>query len=360
VTYTIFNGTPTFAAYRDGHGPWLTPTTNAQGDYELHITNDYQFVYVCIYPSMPPQFDAELFEATAADRANWEGTCSVPSTAAPPTTVTVTGEMKQAGTLDMVQSKTSTSPNWTFMLDVPTGTQDLVAYDSSRMVIKRGIAVASAMSLPMIDVAADGAMMTNVKVTITGRVTSDVPFTAFDLHTQYGDFSQTGTATAVNAPPSSLLTSSDEEWIYVNDLGLRSDRYVAATYTGAESMTFDLLPELTGITLDPSTLKATWTSLPSFDDVYVLALANGSLQGVLATPTWLSTAGSISTIEFDAAPPGYDPTWKIDLTGSYDEEFGIDASSAGARSGSMTHVHVGTYQPPLKSRPRPQARHAAR
>src|ERR1700733_1545420 len=66
------NEAPTFVAYRDGKGPWLTPAATSDTEYELHVTNDYQWLIVCANGS---SFDAELTNATFADGSSGFGFC---------------------------------------------------------------------------------------------------------------------------------------------------------------------------------------------------------------------------------------------------------------------------------------------
>jgi len=63
---------PTLVSYRDGHGPWQTQSS-VGGDYQLHVTNDFQFLVVCADST---GFDAREFASTSSEVSHEYVLCS--------------------------------------------------------------------------------------------------------------------------------------------------------------------------------------------------------------------------------------------------------------------------------------------
>ncbi len=343
VTYTLFD-MPVFAAYRDGQGPWQTVTQDSMGAYSLYVTNDYQFVYVCVGTGMiAGSFDAELYEATATDFTQNFAFCNVPTSTPPPTTVAVTGHMTQAGTVMMQDMATSQTPSWDFTLNVDPITHDLVAFDATDMQIQRGLNITGAMTLPAIDVAANGAAMVPTALTINGRVAGDMVTSQLALETQNDFFQFTETATSVNAPPPSQLMPNDFQFLFVYDQTASTNRYADGQFDGS-AVTYTLMPQLTGINYDTTggTLTATWGTLPTYDQISLFAFSGTgvSTQAVHATQAWL-TAAHASDLAFDVTPTGYDASWKIDLTGTYFRQFEADQTVGAVSYGTAVYESAG-------------------
>ena len=301
----------------DGTGPWQVPQETSPGQYALHVTNDYEWVLVC---TSGASFDAELQGATFADGASQFGFCFADGGGSP-STVPVTGQMAQAGTIWMYDLATSSTPSWNFTLNVPPGTHDLVAIGvDSRMLIRRNLQITGALTESAIDVDANGTAMTSVPLTINGLGTDT-------LSTELGLFLSNdltlidGTSTMLEAPPASLLLPNDSEFLSLDANTSSTSRTAFTSFTGAET-TFTLMPTLAGVTFDASsgTVNASWGALPSYTklDLYLDASTASafSTQHVSVTKSWLMATGA-SSIAFDQMPPGYDAAWKIDLSGPY-------------------------------------------
>ena len=303
--------------YRDGTGPWQVPQETSPGQYALHVTNDYEWLLVC---TSGASFDAELQAATYADGASQFGFCFADGGAAP-STVPVTGQMAQAGIISMYDRATSSTPSWSFTLNVPPGTHDLVAVGvDNRMLIRRNLQITAATTESLIDVDANGTAMTSVPLTVNG-LGSDTLSTELDLLLSNDLTLIDGTSTMLEAPPASLLLPTDSEFLSLAASTSSTTRTAFTSFTGAET-TFTLMPALSGVTFDASSgaLKASWATLPSYTnlDMYLAASAAGafSTERVSVSKSWLMATGATS-IAFDQMPPGYDASWKIDLSGPY-------------------------------------------
>ncbi len=325
VTLETF-GTISFIAYRDGAGPWQTPTAGAMGTYTLNVTNDYQWVIVC---ASGGGFDAELQGATYKDGTRQFGFCFVsgPSTGS---TVAVTGQMVQAGTVDMYDTATSTTGNWSFSLNVPPGTHDLVAFDATDIYAHRAQAISAATSLGTLDLSTSGTAMTAVPLTIN-NLGSDTLGTELDWFLGNDAAFLTGTSTTIETPPASLVMQNDFEFLDVIASSATTQRTGSTSFTGSET-SFTLMPPVTGITYAPSgtTVAATWGTLPTHTALE-LNLFGGTPsapknQHVTVTTSWLTATGATS-LAFDAMPPGYDAAWTIDVSGPYTRIFSVDDGS---------------------------------
>jgi hypothetical protein len=332
-------GDPDLIEYRDGTGPWIVPTLSGQA-YELHVTDDYQVIVACSATGIAGNEDSEQLNATVADGVHQYIFCGSGGTTTAPTTYAVTGQMQQAGTVivDGV-TKTSNTAAWTFSLDVPMGTHDLIAFDALHMQITRDLAINAAVALPTIDLAANGTVYTDATLTFAGLVTGDTVQTQSVLYTQndYIQLSQTTNNTAVLAP-AALLDQNDFTDLYasVTNTAARTFRSVSAYNSTATS--FTLPPVLTGITFG-TTIPATaqWATLPALSTVLLEADAftntSFTMQRVTATQAWLTKAGATS-LAFESDATNYDPAWNVDpATGSLFFEVETDSQLASSVSG---------------------------
>lgn len=335
VTVLVFDGKTSFVTYRDGAGPWLVPTLDAMGFYELHVTNDFQLVIVCADST---GFDSSLFDATAAEVGGFYVHC-LKNLPAPPATVAASGQMTQPGTLYMHDTATSATGPWNFSLNVPIGVHDLVAYDSSDMLIRRNQTISGATSISTVDLSQGGSAMTPVTLTINNRQSGDTLKADLDLALSNGFATLTGSSATILTPPSSLLLPSDLEFLFLSIRTPTTFRYADAQFSTSQT-TFDLMPVLAGISYSQSggVLAGAWGTLPSNREIEMSlytssSSSTSSFQRVSATQGWLA-AKSASQIGFDVSPPGYDSSWSINLAGPYVREFSAFGGSGAVSYGT--------------------------
>jgi len=339
-------GDPDLIEYRDGTGPWIVPSLVGQ-NYELHVTDDYQVVVACSSTGLASNEDSEQLNATVGDGPSQFMFCQSGSSGTAPTTFAVTGQMQQAGTVIVGGvTKNSNTAAWSFSLDVPMGTHDLVAFDAAHMQITRDIAVNAAVAVPTIDLAANGTPATRATLMFTGLGTGDTVQTQSVLYTQndYVLLSQTTNSTAELAPDG-LLQQTDFTELDANVTNMTAGTYRSVrSYTNATT-SFTLPPVLTGVTFGTTTpVTAQWGTLPTASTVLLQAYAatttNFTIQSVTATQAWLTKAGATS-LAFASDAANYNPAWNVDPAGAYlaleiDTNSQTGASSSGVESSPQT------------------------
>jgi hypothetical protein len=309
---------PDLVMYRDGAGPWLVPDlvgSNNGSHYALHVTNDYEWLLVCVEAT---GFDAEIEGKTFADGANQFGDCY--RSPIGPNTVAVTGQMVQPGAVWMQNTAQSATPDWNFTLQVNPGTHNLVAFGNNRMLIMRSISVSGSMSLPSIDVDQNGAAMTPVVLTVNNIGTDSVTTELAIIFAGEDAAEFTGTSTTLMTPPQSLLGSIDAEFLVITATGA-SSQLLAANFLDGSQTTFSMMAPLTNVSYaeNDGTISATWGDLPTFEQLR-LRLAGGAnstlIQAISVTKNWLA-ATQATSLSFGPLPRSYNPAWSVDLTGPY-------------------------------------------
>jgi hypothetical protein len=301
-------------SYRDGrNGGWTVPTQRPSGEYELHVTNDYQWVAVC---ANAPFYDAELHGATIADGELQTVSCVPPNP--DPTRVTVTGQMVQPGTVCIESAATGNTNNWGFALSVRPGNHDLVAFDTTDIAIRRHLAISTGTAVPPVDLSTEGVSLVPVNVVIN-NLGSDVSSTLLLLTLDSDSVSIPGSATSFVTPPSSLLQSTDFEFFLVstaNGSGFRT----GFTDVVSDGFTFSLMPPVSGVSFAHAgaDVVATWGNLPDFASLELQVVGTAGKQRMVASKSWLTSTGTTQLL-FEPYPPGYDTSWRVDLAGPYVE-----------------------------------------
>lgn len=325
-------GTPALVAYRDGAGAWQTPSDDGQGRYTLMVTDDYEVVVACADASGS---QATLLAATVDDPSQY-AFCSGSSGTA--TTVAVTGQMVQPGTVFMGDQATGSAANWSFTLNVDARLHDLIAVDDTHhMAIQRGIDITGATTLDPIDLAGADAM-SPITLTLGGVGAGDMLYTGLDLLTANDFATFQSTTASLYVPPASLLGSSDYELLFAEAYDATSYRYVNSRFTGTET-SFTLPDPLTGIAFGKA--RASWSALPAMYDGAELMIDQGSgqvlvEQVVRATRRWID-ATHATTLTFDAQPPGFQDAWNVDTGGSYTQSFDIGYSAGMTSYGAAVY-----------------------
>ena len=333
-------GTPTVFQYRDGAGPWLTPTADSSGTYELHITNDYIAVAVCTSTGLAGNFDAEEFAATYDDGAMQQIYCGDGATGVAPITYAVTGTMTQAGSVSMSDFASSTSPDWTFSLNAPAGTYDLIAVDTSHLELTRGISITADKALGTLDVDAAGTALVSKTLTLTGSLANDGFFTNLVLVTDQGagfaTVSNGNTTTVMTVPVGLLQSGHDFLDLFAEDNASDGSYRSVSENWDDTTVTFSLPPKLSGAAVSTTggVAVATWTALPDTATGVTLSLYGSSQaaqsQVIRVSPSWL-TATHATALKFDTTPPMFSSEWIVDAATAY-YDFGVtntDGTGAG-------------------------------
>lgn len=318
VTLRTFGSTQ-LVRFRDGAGPWLTPVEVTTNNWDLFVTDAYEVVIGC---AASETSDVAVERRTYADGNTVYAFCTVPSDEPPIATVTVTGDMAQAGEVFLGGSASGTTAPWSFSIDTTAETHDLVAVGANqRLLVQRDLLITGATTLPTLDVTTAGVAMTATPLAITGMVSGEELTTSYDWFLGNDFVTLSGTSTTMMVPPASVVEASDFAFLNVSLESPTTYRYASTMFTGIET-SFTPLPILSGITYAPSggDLTASWGTLPTFDDVSLNLYANQRSVRVSTSKRWLDTtqAANLTTkIELDAL----DPAWRINLAGPYSRSF---------------------------------------
>lgn len=314
-------------AYRDGQGSWRSPSQDPTGDFLLFVFDDYQVVTVCA-----DNFgaDSTLISTTFAENDSPTVYCFRGGSPGG-TAVQVSGQMLQAGDIWMSDFATSATGPWDFVLSVSPGLHDLIAIGQGNVMIRRAQSFTADTTVPNVDVVQEGASLAGIPFILVGidaseSVTSELLWFA-DNDTAFID----GTATEILSPPESMLDPNDFRIFDIATSTATTERTAFNLFFATPtSFTLTLMPLLTEITYRDvaGVLVASWGSLPSYRTIDLWVAAGSSSYRVEASRGWIDA--NDPRLAFDVDPPGYDPSWRIDLTGPYVRRF--EASNFGAGS----------------------------
>lgn len=332
-------------AFRDGPGaPWQTPVPTQPGRYEIAVHGPYTVLDVCTAPGEVATFERSR---TLDDPHDLDMSCLVRSPRGSHVTGSIT-PVQGGGIFPIIYiGAVSGTPaaNGQFDVQVVDGTYDLVAWTLSlsagqdRIAIRRNLVVAGdTMVMPAIDVATEGTATMLVQPTVTNLAADEQLGTSSELDTPTVKISASiGGSTTTTAPgayllPDAALGPDDVQWIDVSassdtTAGSFTARDVSRRYTQSTSLQFTLPPAFSvPFTTVDGQLVAAWTTLPPLDRLEVaidqasatgtdldrLSITNVSANYIAATAA--TSAG------FDTDVPGYDPSWRVDLSRAYDRQ----------------------------------------
>jgi hypothetical protein len=162
-----FSGPPPVSvAYRNQGNAWQVPAAvpDNAGHYTLSIAHVYEYLVVCAQGS---SFDAELYGATVGDSTKQYAECVLPTPS--PSTVNVEGTTVQAATVTMGGETATTTAGGGFTLQVSNGSNDLMAYDASSVLVERDQVIDGATNLPPLDLATSGSPLEQLTLSINNR-----------------------------------------------------------------------------------------------------------------------------------------------------------------------------------------------
>lgn len=302
--------TPLFIRYRDGAGAWKVPTEIEAGLYEIGVTGRYEVVSVC--GSEAAGFETQVVRATPSDGTQQFAFCFYPDGGPPPPQYQVTGQMVQAGTVALGDGDTSETGPWTFDVMAPMGTNDLIAYDATRVMLRRDLDITANTTAMPIDLTTQGVPFRSVEHTLNGVETDEIVTADVYFSTFFGGATFSRTGTTATLMPQTLVTQNDFQYVAVGAGTAGTYRYINYFDTVPATTTFTLLPRLSNVTFTAE--SATWTTLPEGDASLYVSDNSGNVLRVDATQAWLGTATSLAA---DLALDGYDAAWKLDAADQY-------------------------------------------
>jgi hypothetical protein len=357
--FTFGGVAPSFAMVRNGQH-WEKPTATATG-YNFEAHDDYLFVEVCT--DTGGFFDAEARAATVAD-GNATVVCGGNLATYPVPPNQVIGSMVQPGVVSVPGwSLDGGAPNWTFTLPVPTGPFDLVASTSTTVAVLRDLAPppnSAMVTLEPIDVAKTGQPLVALTPQAGSALASETPFNMYFYSTAAGAGFNTGSTSALQVAPATLLAAGDQQSLQAWFNGPNSTRGGVSVVNGVTSPVTELaIPPAISPTFvaDDGGDAADLPALPdSYDTLSLLSddISGAHTQGMIATRAWVEATGA-TRMAFDTSAPGYDPAWVVPIVTSagqhgaqldvryHDPSTGVDYSTsawaAGALATSATEWH---------------------
>lgn len=324
VTLQFPYAPPTFVAVREGSGAWQTMPP----PYQATLDGDVELAVVCMTPS---GYATTLLDTTSGELD------AMPTfycgTAPTPSTVEVTGQMLQPGTVSLWYEQTRTTAPWTFDFNIAPGVRDLIAYDSSRVLIRRDQSITTNTTLPTIDLTG-AATLLKLPAAVQGQAAGETLDVYVDWQTANGSVAFDDQAATLIAPPSSLVIAGDKltaEAILRSHAGnTYTTRFASHPFTGSES-SFAMPPVISGVTFAPagSRASASWTtSLPAHEWISFSASSATSSLWVEASSAWLA-AHPATSLSFDDEPPGYQASWRVALAGMYSCGFYVSSKNDG-------------------------------
>lgn len=301
VTIETFE-TLAFMRYRTGSGPWQEPVDTGKA-FEMYVDADYELVAVC--GDATRGFDVGIEASTFEESGDATfQPCFSPASISDP--VTVTGTMVQPGRISFDDVATSTTPNWRFALELEPGAHDLVAVGAEHVLIRRGIEISAATTIPAIDTVADGAEVLTLPIVVNGLVGDDATRTRTFLFagSSFEVLSDAPGTTAQLAPPA-LVGVDDLQFVLVEASAPPRRRMAVIQDAGGTPLEITLLPPLDDVQLGAH--SATWSTIPQGDVELYLASASTAVH-TTATSGWLGTRTAIA---IDTDIPGFDPAWTV-------------------------------------------------
>ena len=329
-------------AFRDGpSAPWQTPAATAPGRYQFMVHGPYTVLDVCAAQETVVEFARSR---TPDDPREFVMSCLTPS---PPQGSHVTGSITLLpGTAESTHvhigpsAISSPMPDGTFDVEVGDGTYDLTVRTLSstasqdRTVIRRNVVVTGdTVVMPAIDVATEGTAAVLVQPTVTNLGVDERTIMTSEVHTPTVT---TGVSliggVGFHVLPDAALGPGDFQRIALtgntsHDLMSFSGRTVDRLYTETTSLEFTLPPAISApYTVIDGQAVATWTTLPPFDRLRFTVgqdVANSAgllpLQVTELSASYVTAVGATSA-RFDTDVPGFDPSWRIDVTLAWDHE----------------------------------------
>ncbi|GEM_PF-5631846 len=306
---TDLGAPPLLAAIRAEGDEWLQIPFDGTGRFEIDIGGAYELVYVC--EDAGRTWTQIIFSMTADGLSRTIGCTSI---AGPAPTVTVTGQMQQPGRVQIGDARSSTTAPWTYSMELPRGTYDLVAHDGDRVVVRRDVVVDAPATMEPIDLAS-GSMFAKTRMRFTGVLGDEAVTTQTLWLTPNGLSDLVFEGDVVRELPDELLTPNDQTLTLA-----RAD----SRYTHREMPVFSLPdvffpPRLEGIELADTTAR--WDILPVGSDAWFTVTTDNVAVLAVATGRWLIGRHIMRT---DLAIPGYRDEWRVGEANARRRELSVE------------------------------------
>jgi hypothetical protein len=247
--------------------------------------------------------------------------------------------MAQAGTMvfgDHLEG--SGTPGWQFQFFVPDGAYDLLAATADRMAIQRQISISADVTLPTVDVVADGTPLADVAFTATNAASGEQLRASVLVGTagsvQAGLYF--GPSASAKVAPESLLTATDSQTVSLHAMNGTAGRALRRPFRVGGDTAYTLPDPLGGIqwTAGTGKLAVSWTTRPEQDYIGAFAVGtspdgrDSATVSVDLSVAFLAATG-IETASLVNDAPGYQPEWNVDLTNQYSREIDFQSVTNG-------------------------------
>jgi hypothetical protein len=230
--------------------------------------------------------------------------------------------MVQPGTVDSDDCAVSgTTANWPFTVQAPTGSNDVVAWTTTAVMIERNLTISGPMSLGTLDVATSGASLQQATLAVSN---TDASYVGASLiwSTANGDAVWSGSGMRLAQPPTSLLEPEDNETIFIDDSSSDGVTYRSTTesFSGMPAtLSLPLLDPFASPALATGTpaITASWSVAPAQAQQLALSVTAASasaaqMTDVTVTPSWLAASDANQlTYDVSPAPSGYAQAWQV-------------------------------------------------
>lgn len=314
---TDLDAPPLFTAFRVEGDEWLQVPFDGTGRFEIEVGGAYELLYVC--EDSGRTWTQIIFSMTADAFSRTIGCVPIQG---PSATVTVSGTMQQAGRVQIGDVRSSTTSPWTYSIDVPRGTYDLVAHDGDRVVLRRDLEIDAPVAMDPIDLAG-GVALEQTRLRFTGVLGDEAVSTETWLITPNGFSSLAFAGDTVRLLPESLVTANDFTLSIASADSMYTHREVLLREDVLMSLPDVFFPQrLEGVELTDA--RASWDALPGADASFTITQRDVAVY-TLATARWLIGRHALRT---DVTVEGYRDEWRIDPTAARRRELRIDLGDA--------------------------------
>lgn len=301
---------PELVAVREGTGAWRRATQVRPTEYTATVRGPYSVLGACAGA-------IQVSSQTLQDAPTVDLYCAPPA----PADITATGSMVQPGTVGLgVYRRSSTTPSWSYSLQVPAGDYDQVATTADRLMLRKNLSLRADTALPPLDLAAATPFSTTT-FTPTHSFAGETQYVAtFLVGPRLDPQAQIyrGPLTGAKVAPSSLLSSDVSQEVSLRSellsgtrSLLRSTRYPFQT-GGATSFSF--WDPLAGVTFGTSNGRpmVSWTSRADMDALFYAAYgANGEAYTMSVSRSYLKAMRSKRLVFDVTGAPGFRPEWRL-------------------------------------------------
>lgn len=301
---------PELVAVREGTGAWRRATQVRPTEYTATVRGPYSVLGACAGA-------VQVSSRTLSDAPTITLYCQQPA----PADITVDGTMAQPGTVALgIYGRTSTTPNWSYSLQVPAGEYDQVATTNDRLLLRRNLSLRASTTLPPLDLAAATPFST-VTFTPTNSFAGETQSVSTFLVGPRIDPQARiyrGSLSGAKVAPSSLLSAEVRQEVSLRSELATGSRYVLRStrhpFQPGDPTSFTYWNPMAGVTFGVSNglPVVSWTSRADMDYLfYSVYGASGSSYSMDVSRNylrWLRT----KRLAFDvASAPGFLPEWTL-------------------------------------------------